>query len=326
MTALTIVDKIWDQHVVRQQEGLPDLLYVDLHLIHEVTSPQAFEGLRETGRTVRRPEHTIATMDHNVPTDPRQVSGSLPITDELSVAQMEALRRNCADFGIRLFEMGNRNQGIVHIIGPELGLTQPGSVIVCGDSHTATHGAFGSLAIGIGTSEVEHVLATQTLQQRRPKTLAVEVEGALPRGTVAKDLILHILATIGVDGGNGQVIEYRGPAVEALSMEGRMTMCNMSIEGGARAGLVAPDETTIAYMKDRPFAPKGADWDAAVEAWRSLRSDPGANFDRTVTIDASKISPTVTWGTTPAMSVPIDGRVPTIDEAPDAPTARQWER
>ncbi|MEX0953505.1 MAG: 3-isopropylmalate dehydratase large subunit [Nitriliruptoraceae bacterium] len=326
MTALTIVDKIWDQHVVRQQEGLPDLLYVDLHLIHEVTSPQAFEGLRETGRTVRRPEHTIATMDHNVPTDPRQVSGSLPITDELSVAQMEALRRNCVDFGIRLFEMGNRNQGIVHIIGPELGLTQPGSVIVCGDSHTATHGAFGSLAIGIGTSEVEHVLATQTLQQRRPKTLAVEVEGALPRGTVAKDLILHILATIGVDGGNGQVIEYRGPAVEALSMEGRMTMCNMSIEGGARAGLVAPDETTIAYMKDRPFAPKGADWDAAVEAWRSLRSDPGANFDRTVTIDASKISPTVTWGTTPAMSVPIDGRVPTIDEAPDAPTARQWER
>ncbi|MEX2325003.1 MAG: aconitase family protein, partial [Nitriliruptoraceae bacterium] len=247
MTAKTIVDKIWDRHVVRSAEGEPDLLYVDLHLVHEVTSPQAFDGLRHAGRQVRRPELTLATMDHNVPTDPRQVSGELPIADELSVAQMEALRRNCEEFGIRLFEMGSRNQGIVHIISPELGLTQPGVVIACGDSHTATHGAFGSLAYGIGTSEVEHVLATQTLPQRKPKTLAIDVSGALPKGTVAKDLILHVLQVIGVDGATGHVIEYRGEAIESLSMEGRMTVCNMSIEGGARAGLVAPDETTFAY-------------------------------------------------------------------------------
>ncbi len=326
MTAKTIVEKIWETHVVREGEGTPDLLYVDLHLIHEVTSPQAFEALRVAGRPVRRPDLTLATMDHNVPTDPRQTSGELPVEDQLSAAQMEALRTNCEESGIRLFEMGSRNQGIVHIIGPELGLTQPGAVIVCGDSHTATHGAFGALAFGIGTSEVEHVLATQTLPQRMPKTLAVDVEGALPKGTVAKDLILHVLNTIGVDGGNGHVIEYRGEAIRDLSMEGRMTVCNMSIEGGARAGLISPDETTIAYLKDKPLAPTGADWDAAVAAWRSLATDEGAVFDRTVRIDAAEVAPTVTWGTTPAQSVAIDERIPTLDDAPDEATAKQWQR
>ena len=322
----TIIEKIWDQHVVRSEEGTPDLLYVDLHLVHEVTSPQAFSALREAGRKVRRPDLTVATMDHNVPTDPRQVRGEVPLVDELSVAQMEALRSNCAEAGIKLFEMGSRNQGIVHIIGPELGLTQPGAVIVCGDSHTATHGAFGALAIGIGTSEVEHVLATQTLPQRMPETLAIEVEGELPRGTVAKDLILHILNTIGVDGGVGKVIEYRGEAIRNLSMEGRMTICNMSIEGGARAGLVAPDETTFAYLKDKPLAPKGAEWDAALEAWRELVTDEGAVFDHTVRIDAPSVQPTVTWGTTPAMSVTVNDRVPRVTDAPDEATARQWQR
>ena len=326
MTPKTIVEKIWDQHVVQRGADTPDLLYVDLHLVHEVTSPQAFDGLRQAGRPVRRPDLTLATMDHNVPTDPRETRGELPIADELSAAQMEALRRNCEDYGIRLFEMGSRNQGIVHIIGPELGLTQPGAVIVCGDSHTATHGAFGALAFGIGTSEVEHVLATQTLGQRMPKTLAVDVDGPLPKGTVAKDLILHVLNTIGVDGGNGHVIEYRGEAIRELSMEGRMTVCNMSIEGGARAGLISPDETTIAYLKDKPLAPSGADWEAAVEAWRELATDEGAEFDRTVRIDAARISPTVTWGTTPAQSVTIDEPVPTLDDAPDEATARQWSR
>ena len=322
----TIAEKIWDDHVVRSEPGVPDLLYVDLHLVHEVTSPQAFEGLRLAGRKVRRPDLTLATMDHNVPTDPRQVSGELPLEDELSKIQMDALKRNCDDHGIRLFEMGSRNQGIVHIIGPELGPTQPGAVIVCGDSHTATHGAFGALAFGIGTSEVEHVLATQTLPQRMPKTLAIEVEGALPPGTGAKDLILHILGEIGVAGGVGHVIEYRGEAIRGLSMEGRMTVCNMSIEGGARAGLIAPDETTLGYLKDRPFAPKGADWDAAVEAWRALATDEGATFDRTVHIDATAVAPTVTWGTTPAQSIRIDERIPILDEAPDEQTQRQWER
>jgi 3-isopropylmalate/(R)-2-methylmalate dehydratase large subunit len=322
----TIVEKIWEQHLVRSAEGEPDLLYVDLHLVHEVTSPQAFEGLRVAGRTVRRPDLTLATMDHNVPTTPDQVRGLLPVEDLLSAAQMEAMRRNAEEFGITLFRMGDRNQGIVHVIGPELGLTQPGAVIVCGDSHTATHGAFGALAFGIGTSEVEHVLATQTLPQRMPRTLAVEVEGPLPTGTVAKDLILHILSVIGVDGGNGHVIEYRGEAVRGLSMEGRMTICNMSIEGGARAGLVSPDETTIAYLKDKPLAPKGAAWDEAVEAWRALATDEGAQFDRVVTIDAADISPTVTWGTTPAMSIKIGERVPRLEDAPDGATRRQWER
>jgi 3-isopropylmalate/(R)-2-methylmalate dehydratase large subunit len=323
----TIVEKIWDQHVVRRgDDGGPDLLYVDLHLVHEVTSPQAFEGLRQAGRTVRRPDLTLATMDHNVPTDPRQVRGELPLADELSATQMEALERNCREAGIRLFPMGSRNQGIVHIIGPELGLTQPGAVIVCGDSHTATHGAFGALAFGIGTSEVEHVLATQTLPQRLPRTLAIEAEGSLPPGTTAKDLILHVLAVIGVDGGVGHVIEYRGQAFEELSMEGRMTVCNMSIEGGARAGLIAPDETTFAYLKDKPHSPKGDAWDEAVEAWRALRTDEGASFDRTVRIDAADVVPTVTWGTTPAQSVPITGTVPRVEDAPDEPTARQWRR
>jgi 3-isopropylmalate/(R)-2-methylmalate dehydratase large subunit len=325
-TPKTIVDKIWENHTVRSGGDEPDLLYVDLHLVHEVTSPQAFSGLRAAGRTVRRPDLTLATMDHNVPTDPRQVSGELPMADELSVAQMEAMRTNAAEFGIKLFEMGTRNQGIVHIIGPELGITTPGAVIVCGDSHTATHGAFGALAFGIGTSEVEHVLATQTLPQARPKTLAVEVEGELPAGTTAKDLILHILNVIGVDGGVGHVIEYRGQAIRDLSMEGRMTVCNMSIEGGARAGLIAPDETTFAYLKGRPYAPQGEAWDAAVEAWRQLASDEGAAYDRTVTIRAEDVIPTVTWGTTPSQSVPITGRVPTVDDAPDEGTARQYQR
>jgi 3-isopropylmalate/(R)-2-methylmalate dehydratase large subunit len=323
----TIVEKIWEQHVVRSaDDGGPDLLYVDLHLVHEVTSPQAFDGLRQAGRKVRRPDLTLATADHNVPTDPRQVRGELPLTDELSVAQLDALQRNCDEFGIRLFPMGSRNQGIVHIIGPELGLTQPGAVIVCGDSHTATHGAFGALAFGIGTSEVEHVLATQTLPQRMPKTLAVEVDGSLPAGTTPKDLILHILNVIGVDGGTGHVIEYRGRAFEEMSMEGRMTVCNMSIEGGARAGLIAPDETTFAYLKDKPYAPKGADWDAAVEAWRALRTDEDAAFDQVVRIAAADVVPTVTWGTTPAQSVPISGTVPRVAEAPDEGTAKQWQR
>ncbi|TVP64876.1 MAG: 3-isopropylmalate dehydratase large subunit, partial [Nitriliruptor sp.] len=326
MQPKTIVEKIWERNLVRAQEGLPDLLYVDLHLVHEVTSPQAFEGLRVAGRPVRRPDRTIATMDHNVPTDPRQTRGDLPIADELSAKQIEALRRNCEDFGIKLFEMGSRNQGIVHIIGPELGLTQPGAVIVCGDSHTATHGAFGALAFGIGTSEVEHVLATQTLPQRMPKTLAIDVDGPLPKGTVAKDLILHVLGVIGVDGGVGHVIEYRGEAVRNLSMEGRMTVCNMSIEGGARAGLISPDETTFAYLKDKPLAPKGAAWDQALEAWRSLASEEGAAFDRTVRIDAAEIAPTVTWGTTPAQSIRIGERIPVLEEAPDEGTAKQWQR
>ena len=326
MQPKTIVEKIWERNLVRAQEGLPDLLYVDLHLVHEVTSPQAFEGLRVAGRPVRRPDRTIATMDHNVPTDPRQTRGEVPIADELSAKQIEALRQNCEDFGIKLFAMGSRNQGIVHIIGPELGLTQPGAVIVCGDSHTATHGAFGALAFGIGTSEVEHVLATQTLPQRMPKTLAIEVEGPLPKGTVAKDLILHVLGVIGVDGGVGHVIEYRGEAIRNLSMEGRMTICNMSIEGGARAGLISPDETTFAYLKDKPLAPKGSAWDEALEAWRSLATDEGAAFDRTVHIDAAEIAPTVTWGTTPAQSIRIGERIPTLDDAPDEGTARQWQR
>ena len=265
--------------------GQSHVLYVDLHLVHEVTSPQAFDGLRAAGRTVRRSDLTVATMDHNVPTDTASVRGRLPIADEQSRAQIEALARNCDEFGVRLFPMGSRNQGIVHVIAPELGLTQPGMVIVCGDSHTATHGALGALAYGIGTSEVEHVLATQTLQQRRPRTMAVEIGGALPLGVTAKDVILGVIHAIGVDGASGHVVEYRGPLISQLSMEERMTVCNMSIEAGARAGLIAPDETTFAYVKDRPYAPTGADWDAALAAWRELRSDDGAAFDRVVHLD-----------------------------------------
>jgi 3-isopropylmalate/(R)-2-methylmalate dehydratase large subunit len=323
----TIIEKIWHTHRVRGGSGSdPDLLYVDLHLVHEVTSPQAFEGLRLAGRTVRRPDLTVATMDHNVPTDPRQATGAVPLADEMSAAQMEALRRNCEEFGITLYPMGSRNQGIVHIIGPELGLTQPGQVIVCGDSHTATHGAFGALAFGIGTSEVEHVLATQTLPQRKPKSLAVEVRGARPVGTTAKDLILYILHQLGTAGGVGHVIEYRGEAIRDLSMEERMTVCNMSIEGGARAGLIAPDETTFAYLKDRMHAPAGEAWDQALADWRELVTDEGATFDSVLEIDASRITPYVTWGTTPSQSVPVTGRVPRVEDAGDEQTARQYER
>ena len=302
----TLVEKVWERHVVRKAEGEPDLLYVDLHMVHEVTSPQAFEGLRLAGRKVRRPDLTLATMDHNVPT----TEIGLPIRDEISAKQMEALRRNCEEFDIELNEWGTIGQGIVHVIGPEMGLTQPGLVIVCGDSHTATHGAFGALAFGIGTSEVEHVLATQTLQQRRPKTMAVTVEGELPADVTAKDLMLGILNRIGTGGGVGHVIEYRGEAVHSLSMEGRMTVCNMSIEGGARAGLVAPDETTFEYLKDKPYAPKGEDWDRAVEEWKKLPTDEGAWFDKEVIIQAEDLVPYVSWGTTPAQTVGLDDVVP----------------
>jgi 3-isopropylmalate/(R)-2-methylmalate dehydratase large subunit len=302
----TLVEKVWERHVVRGAEGEPDLLYVDLHLVHEVTSPQAFEGLRLAGRRVRRPDLTVATMDHNVPT----TDLGLPIRDEVSAKQVEALRRNCEEFGVRLHPMGTAGQGIVHIIGPEMGLTQPGLVIVCGDSHTATHGAFGALAFGIGTSEVEHVLATQTLPQRRPRTMAVTVEGELPADVTAKDLMLGILKRIGTGGGAGHVIEYRGDAIRGLSMEGRMTVCNMSIEGGARAGLIAPDETTFEYLRDRPHAPGGEDWDRAMEDWISLPTDEGARFDKEVVIRAEELVPYVSWGTTPAQTVPLDGEVP----------------
>ncbi len=302
----TLAEKLWERHVVRSVEGEPDLLYVDLHLVHEVTSPQAFEGLRLAGRKVRRPDLTLATMDHNVPT----WGADKPVEDEVSAKQMEALSNNCEEFGVQLHKMGTIGQGIVHVIGPEMGITQPGMTIVCGDSHTSTHGAFGALAFGIGTSEVEHVLATQTLQQRRPKTMAVTVEGELPAGLTAKDVMLGILNRIGTGGGVGHVIEYRGEVIRSLSMEGRMTVCNMSIEGGARAGLVAPDEKTFEYVKDRPHAPKGEDWDAALEDWTSLKTDEGAKFDKEVVIQAEDLVPYVSWGTTPAQTVGLDDAVP----------------
>jgi len=300
----TLAEKIWDTHVVRSAEGEPDLLYIDLHLVHEVTSPQAFDGLRAAGRPVRRPDLTVATMDHNVPT----TAG--PVTDEVSARQMQALQANADEFGVTLYPWGSGGQGIVHVIGPEQGYTQPGMTIVCGDSHTSTHGAFGALAFGIGTSEVEHVLATQTLPQSRPKWMAVTVDGVLPLNCSAKDIILAIINRIGTGGGAGHVIEYRGSAIEALSMEGRMTICNMSIEGGARAGVVAPDETTFAYVKGRAHAPKDGAWDAALEHWRTLPTDAGAAFDREVTIDAATLKPYVSWGTNPAQSTTIDGTVP----------------
>ncbi|ONH31202.1 3-isopropylmalate dehydratase large subunit [Pseudofrankia asymbiotica] len=302
----TLAEKVWDAHVVRRADGEPDLLYIDLHLVHEVTSPQAFEALRLAGRPVRRPDLTIATEDHNVPT----TDTLLPIADPVSRAQVEALRKNAADFGVRLHPMNDPGQGIVHVVGPQLGLTQPGMTVVCGDSHTATHGAFGALAFGIGTSQVEHVLATQTLPQSRPKTMAITVEGALPEGVTAKDLILAIIAEIGTGGGQGYVLEYRGEAVRSLSMEGRMTVCNMSIEAGARAGMIAPDETTFEFLKGRPHAPKGADWDAAVAYWKTLATDEDAAFDREVVIDASTLTPFVTWGTNPGQGVPLGASVP----------------
>jgi 3-isopropylmalate/(R)-2-methylmalate dehydratase large subunit len=302
----TLAAKIWDEHAVRRARGEPDLLYIDLHLVHEVSSPQAFAGLRLAGRTVRRPDLTLATEDHSVPTD----GIGLPIADPAARIQLETLRENCAACGIRLYPMGAPEQGIVHVIGPQLGLTQPGMTIVCGDSHTSTHGAFGALAFGIGTSEVEHVLATQTLPQIRPRTMAVTVAGALPDGVSPKDLILQVIARIGVGGGAGHVIEYRGAAIRALSMEGRMTVCNMSIEAGARAGLVAPDETTYAYLRGRPYAPTGPDWDAALAYWSALRSDDDAVFDSEIVVDAGELSPYVTWGTNPGQGAPLAGRIP----------------
>ena len=307
----TLAEKVWERHVVHRADGEPDLLYVDLHLVHEVTSPQAFDGLRLHGRPVRRPDLTIATMDHNVPT----TIG--PVTDEISKRQMDALSANAAEFGITLFPMGSPGQGIVHVIGPEQGYTQPGLMIVCGDSHTSTHGAFGALAIGIGTSEVEHVLATQTLPQTKPDTMAVTVEGELPAGVAAKDVILGIIARIGTNGGVGHIVEYRGSAIRALSMEGRMTICNMSIEAGARAGMVAPDDTTFAYVEGRPHAPHGADWERAIDDWRTLPTDDGATFDTEVLIDAAELRPYVTWGTNPSQSVTIDGVVPDPESIDD---------
>jgi 3-isopropylmalate/(R)-2-methylmalate dehydratase large subunit len=309
--ALTLAEKVWSDHVVRSADNEPDLLYIDLHLVHEVTSPQAFDGLRLAGRGVRRPDLTLATEDHNIPT----IDVDKPIADPVSRAQVEALRANCDEFGIRLHSLGDVEQGIVHIIGPQLGLTQPGMTVVCGDSHTSTHGAFGALAFGIGTSEVEHVLATQTLMQARPKTMAVTVNGRLPVGVTAKDLVLTLITQQTTGGGQGYVVEYRGEAIEALSMEARMTICNMSIEWGAKAGLIAPDETTFEYLRDRPHAPSGAEWDAAVAYWRTLVSDPDARFDKEVVIDAASVTPFVTWGTNPGQGVPLGGRVPDPDDS-----------
>jgi 3-isopropylmalate/(R)-2-methylmalate dehydratase large subunit len=301
-----MLDKIWDAHLVHGEDGRPDLLYIDLHLLHEVTSPQAFEGLRLAGRSVRRPELCVATIDHNVPTTDR----SLPILDDLARLQIEALRKNASEFGVELFDIDSRHQGIVHVIGPEMGLTQPGMTIVCGDSHTSTHGAFGALAMGIGTSQVEHVLATQCMPRARPKSMEIRVNGDLPSGVTAKDLILGIIAQIGIDGGTGHVIEYTGDAVRALSMDGRMTVCNMSIEAGARAGMIAPDETTFRYLQGRPRAPQGEAFDRAVSSWQELATDEGAAFDSTVEIDAAALEPWVTWGTNPGMSIPVTGCIP----------------
>jgi 3-isopropylmalate/(R)-2-methylmalate dehydratase large subunit len=310
----TLAEKVWEEHVVRSAEGEPDLLYIDLHLIHEVTSPQAFDGLRLAGRPVRRPDLTIATEDHNVPT----LDIDKPISDVVSRTQVETLRKNCAEFGIRLHPMGDASQGIVHVIGPQLGLTQPGMTIVCGDSHTSTHGAFGALAFGIGTSEVEHVLATQTLPQYKQKTMAITVNGTLPEGVTSKDIILAVIAKIGTGGGQGYVLEYRGEAIRALSMEARMTICNMSIEAGARAGMIAPDETTFAYLKGRPHAPSDADWDAAVAHWRTLVTDDDATFDAEVVIDAAELTPFVTWGTNPGQGAPLGASVPDPSTISDA--------
>ena len=314
----TLPQKVWDQHVVHSAPGEPDLLYIDLHLVHEVTSPQAFDGLRMSGRKVRRPDLTVATEDHNVPTE----NIHLPIADPISARQVEVMRANAREFGIDLFSMGDARQGIVHVIGPEQGRTLPGMTIVCGDSHTATHGAFGALAFGIGTSEVEHVLATQTLPQSRPKWMSIDVDGVLADGVTAKDVILAIIGHIGTGGGIGHVIEYRGSAIRSLSMEGRMTVCNMSIEAGAKAGLIAPDDTTFAYLEGREFAPKGAKWEQALDAWRALSTDTGAAWDKEVRIDAASLVPHVSWGTNPAQVTGIDGAIPSPDDFAD-PTTRE---
>lgn len=318
----TLYDKIWESHLVTEEAGKPALLYIDLHLIHEVTTPQAFDGLRIAGRTVRRPDLTFGTLDHAIPT----INRHLPFNDPIAAEQVATLRRNCREFGIKLYDLGTKEQGIIHVFGPEQGLTQPGATIVCGDSHTATHGAFGALAFGIGTSEVEHVLATQCLQQKKSKNFLINVSGALPFGVTAKDVILGIINEIGTDGGTGYVLEYGGDAIRALSMEGRMTVCNMSIEAGARAGLVAPDEKTFAYLKGKTFAPKNADWDEAVENWRSLPSDANAKYDRTLEIKAENLEPFVTWGTNPGMSVKITETVPDLSRARDENERRSYER
>lgn len=305
-TPKTLIEKIWDAHLIHAEPGQPGILYIDLHLVHEVTSPQAFDGLRMAGRQIRQPHRTFAVMDHNVPTTDR----NLPIEDPISKQQMDTLARNCEEFGIRLADLHSPDQGIVHVIGPELGLTQPGMTIVCGDSHTSTHGAFGALAFGIGTSEVEHVLATQCLLQSKPKTMEVRVNGRLPVGVTAKDLILAIIARYGIHFGTGFIIEYTGEAIRALSMEERMTVCNMTIEAGARAGLIAPDETTFSYLQGKPYAPQGKDWEQAIARWKELRTDEGAVFDTVVEFDASQLVPQVTWGTNPGMGTNITGRVP----------------
>ncbi|HET6892389.1 MAG TPA: 3-isopropylmalate dehydratase large subunit [Pyrinomonadaceae bacterium] len=318
----TLFDKLWNAHVVHEEQHQPTLLYIDLHLIHEVTSPQAFEGLRVAGRGVRRPDLTIATADHNVPT----MNRNLPIADPIAAKQIETLRENCREFNIQLFDIDSAEQGIVHVIGPELGLTQPGMTIVCGDSHTSTHGAFGALAVGIGTSEVEHVLATQCLPQNKPRTMLINVSGCLPEGVTAKDLALGIIGRIGTDGATGYVIEYAGEAVRCLSMEGRMTLCNMSIEAGARAGMIAPDEKTFSYLAGRRFAPRAAGWQDATTYWKTLKTDADAHFDRIVEIDANRLEPFVTWGTSPGMVAPISGKVPDPDEEKSEADRRAAQR
>ena len=319
----TLFEKVWEQHVVVEPKGEPTVLYVDLQLVHEVTSPQAFEGLRLAGRKVRRPDRTVATVDHNVPTT---IEGRLKIVDQIAATQIATLRANCAEFGIEFYDVDSRDQGIVHVIGPELGITKPGMTIVCGDSHTSTHGAFGALAFGIGTSEVEHVLATQTLPQSKPKTFRISVEGVLPLGVTAKDMILAIIGQIGTDGATGCVVEYAGSAIRALSMEGRMTVCNMSIEAGARAGMIAPDEKTFAYLKDRRFSPKGEEWKRAVAEWSKLPTDPGAKFDRELVINAATLVPYVSWGTSPGMVAPVTASVPDPASAPNEQERKGMER
>jgi 3-isopropylmalate/(R)-2-methylmalate dehydratase large subunit len=323
-TPRTLFEKVWQQHLVAEPQGEPSILYIDLHLVHEVTSPQAFDGLRMAGRKLRRPDRTVATVDHNVPTS--SVEDRLHIVDQIASKQIEALRKNCADFGVELFDVQSPDQGIVHIIGPELGLTKPGMTIVCGDSHTSTHGAFGALAFGIGTSEVEHVMATQTLPQDKPKTFRINVEGTLPVGVTAKDIVLHIIGEIGTAGATGYVIEYAGSAIRNLSMEGRMTICNMSIEAGARAGMIAPDATTFSYLKGRRFSPQGAAWDEAVRHWSELVTDTGAKFDRELTIAAIDITPTVSWGTSPGMVTGVKSAVPLPDPEASEADQKAFER